>query len=232
MTKLYYFAGRGRAETTRWMLAANNLPFVNVPISSREEMLDLRASGKMPFDQLPVLEIDGLRISQTAALIRYLARRGDLYGDNNTDALWCDMIAGVATDLVEPAIIASFQPSRELAIKALRQRVEKFVPRLERRLADNGGTYIAAKRLTFADVVLGEALSAHLELVPETLSDFPHLRAHQSMVVNLPGIARYLMSPQRWPVADEGYVISVAQVLERALPPHMSNADRFVRSPQ
>ena len=231
MTKLYYFAGRGRAETTRWMLAAINLPFVNAPIATREAMFDLRASGKLPFDQLPLLEIDGLRVSQTTALIRYLARRGDLYGDSDADALWCDLIAGVAADLVEPAIIAAFQPNRELAIKGLRQRVEKFAPRLERRLAENGGTFIAATRLTFADVVLGEAMSAHLELVPGILNDFPLLLALQSMIVKLPGIATYLASPQRWPVADEGYVVSVAQVLERALPPHMSNADRLVRPP-
>ena len=232
MTKLHYFSGRGRAETTRWMLAAISLPFENVPIATREALVDLRASGKLPFDQLPLLEIDGLRISQTTALVRYLARRGDLYGDSDTDALWCDMIAGVAADLVEPAITAAFQPSCGLAIMSLQQRVEKFAPRLERRLAENAGTFIAAKRLTFADVLLGEALSAHLELVPSILNGFPLLRAFQSMVVKLPGIATYLASPQRWPVADEGYVISVAQVLERALPPHMSNAGRFVRSPQ
>ena len=232
MTKLHYFSGRGRAETTRWLLAAINLPFENVPIATREALVDLRASGKLPFDQLPLLEIDGLRISQTTALVRYLARRGDLYGDSYMDALWCDIVAGVAADLVEPAITAAFQPSFDLATKSLQQRVEKFAPRLERRLAENGGTFIAAKRLTFADVVLGEALSAHLELVPGILNGFPLLQAFQSMVVKLPGIVTYLASPQRWPVADEGYVISIAQVLERALPPHMSNKDRFVRSPQ
>lgn len=232
LTKLYYFAGRGRAETTRWMLGAISRPFENVPIATREALVDLRASGKLPFDQLPLLEIDGLRISQTTALIRYLARCGDLYGDNNIDALWCDMIVGVAADLVEPAINAAFQPSRDLAITGLRQRVEKFAPRLERRLAKNGGTFIAAKRLTFADIVLGEALSAHLELDPDIFNGFPLLLGLQSMIVKLPGIAAYLASPQRWPMADEEYVINVAQVLERALPPHMPNADRFIRPSQ
>ena len=232
MTKLYYFFGRGRAETTRWMLAAIRLPFENVPIATREALVELRAGGKLPFDQLPLLEIDGLRISQTTALVRYLARRGDLYGDSDVDALWCDMIAGVAADLVEPAITAAFQPSFDLAFKSLQQRVDKFAPRLERRLAENACTFIAANRLTFADIVLGEALTAHLELVPDILDGFPLLRAFQSMVVGLPGVAAYLASPQRWPRADEEYVISVAQVLERTLPPHMVNADRFVRLPQ
>ena len=51
-------------------------------------------------------------------------------------------------------------------------RVEKFAPRLEQRLAHNGGNYIAAKRLTFADVVLEEALSAHVELEPNILNGY------------------------------------------------------------
>lgn len=230
MIKLHYFAGRGRAETTRWMLAANNIEFENVPIRSPKALALLRESGKLPFDQLPLLEIDDLRISQTTALIRYLARRGDLYGYGATDALWCDMVAGVAADLAEPAIVAAFQPSRESAERGLRQRVDKFCPRLERRLAENGGTSVAARRLTFADIVLGEALSAHLELVPDMLDDFPLLAAMQRAVVRVPGIAAYLKSAQRWPIADEAYVMNVAQVLERALPSHFPDPGRFLRA--
>lgn len=36
VAKLYYFAGRGRAETTRWMLAANQMAFENVPTTTAE----------------------------------------------------------------------------------------------------------------------------------------------------------------------------------------------------
>lgn len=230
MTKLHYFAGRGRAETTRWMLAACDIPFENVPIDTPQALAVLRASDMLPFDQLPLLEIDGLRISQTTALLRYLARRGDLYGDDTTDALWCDMVAGVAADLAEPAILAAFASSHDTAIKALRQRVDKFCPRLERRLAHNGGTVMAGKRLTFADVVLGEALSAHVELAPDILQGFPLLAAMQKSLVRMPRIAAYLESPQRWPIAGEAYVTSVAQVLERALPLHMPEPNRFVHA--
>lgn len=234
LTELHYFAGRGRAETTRWMLAACRIPFDKVPIDTPQALAALRDSGILPFDQLPLLQIAGLRISQTTALLRYLARRGDLDGDDTTDALWCDMIVGVAADLAEPAIFAAFSPSQDSAVKALRHRVDKFCPRLERRLAQNGGSFMAGRRLSFADVVLGEALSAHLELAPDILEGFPLLAAMQRALVQTPGIAAYIASPQRWPIANEAYVTSVAQVLERALPPplppHMPDPNRFVRS--
>lgn len=89
MTVLHYFKGRGRAETTRWMLAVNRIDFQNIAIDTPEALAALRASGKLPFDQMPLLELDGLNLSQSSAMIRYLARRGDLYGDDDTDALWC-----------------------------------------------------------------------------------------------------------------------------------------------
>ena len=61
MTQLHYFKGRGRAETTRWMLAINQIAFENVPIETPEARAALRATSKLPFDQLPLLEINGLK---------------------------------------------------------------------------------------------------------------------------------------------------------------------------
>ena len=229
MAQLYYFKGRGRAETTRWMLAANGIDFQNIPIETPQALAALRSSGKLPFDQMPLLEIDGLGISQTTALIRYLARQGDLYGDTATDALWCDMIAGVASDLVETAMQAAFQPNVDIAIKALGVRFAKFGPRLEMRLANNGEKFTSSKRFSFADIVLTEALTSYLEFLPDILKETPLLANLQQRVTHLPGIMAYLNSPQRWPIADEAYVIGVAKVLERALPPHMHDPLRFVR---
>ena len=51
IVKLHYFPGRGRAETTRWMLAINQIKFNNIPIETPEMLLDLRDSRKLPFDQ-------------------------------------------------------------------------------------------------------------------------------------------------------------------------------------
>ena len=126
--KLTYFRGRGRAETTRWMLAATGVAFVNLAIDTPEELSALRASGKLPFDQMPLLEIDGLDLSQSSAMIRYLARRGGLYGNNDRDAMWCDMVAGVAADFAETAIQAPFKPSEAVAVADMEGRFAKFGP--------------------------------------------------------------------------------------------------------
>ena len=226
--RLHYFKGRGRAETTRWMLAVNEIAFVNVAVTTAEELAALRATGKLPFDQMPLLEIDGLNLSQSTAMIRYLARRGDFYGDSDDDRLWCDMVAGATADFAETAMQAAFQPTAAVAEANLRRVFAKFGPRFAARLTANGGAHMAGTRLSFADVVLTEALTAYLELVPDILAATPGLAGLQRRVTAHPGIAAYLASPNRWPVPDDQYVIDVARVLQRALPAHMPDPGRFV----
>ena len=228
MAKLHYFKGRGRAETTRWMLAANRIDFENIAIETPEALAALRATGKLPFDQMPLLELDDLNLSQSSAMIRYLARQGDLYGDDDREALWCDMIAGAVADFAETAIQAAFQPSTETAMAGMRARFLKFGPCFEARLASNGDDFCVGARLSFADVTLVEALTSYLEWLPGLLSETPRLENLHSRVLEQDGIAAYLASEQHYPKADDGYVIAAARVLQRALPPHMPDADRFV----
>lgn len=229
MTKasLTYFRGRGRAETTRWMLAAIGVAFTNVPVDTPEELAALRASGKLPFDQMPLLEMDGQRLSQSSAMIRFLARRGGLYGANDTEAMWCDVVAGVVADFAEVALQAAFKPSAEIAIADLKARFGKFGPRFEARIAEQGSGFCAGSRMTFADVVLAEALSSYLEWCPDILEGTPHLKALYATVTGQTGIAAYLASDLRYPKPGDTYVIAAARVLQRALPPHMPDADRF-----
>lgn len=226
--KLHYFKGRGRAETTRWMLAANRIEFVNVPIETPQALAALRATGKLPFDQMPLLEIDGLCLSQSSAMIRYLARRSGFYGKSDDDALWCDMVAAAVADFAETAMQAPFQPSEQAARTMMQARFDKFGPKFEARLRQAGSGFCAGDSMTFADVVLAEALSGYLERLPDLLEDWPLLAALYREVLSHPGIKAYLASPLRYPMPDESYVISAARVLQRALPAHMPDANRFV----
>jgi glutathione S-transferase len=215
------------------MLAATGVAFVNVPVDTPDELAALRASGALPFDQMPLLEIEGVNLSQSSAMIRYLARKGGLYGADDidalwTDAMWCDMIAGVVADFAETALQAAFKPTAEVAVADLTARFAKFGPRFEARLREQGSGYIAADTMTFADVVLAEALSGYLEWCPDILAETPLLAASYASVVETPTIAAYLASDLRYPKPDDAYVIAAAKVLQRALPPHMPDANRFV----
>ena len=138
------------------------------------------------------------------------------------------VIAGAVADFAETAMQAAFQPTKESALATLQGRFEKFGPRLEARLAKNNSGFCVGARLTFADVVLAEALTAYLDWAPAILADTPLLAALHGRVLNTPGIARYLHSEQRYPMAGNDYVIDVARVLQRALPTHLPDPNRFV----
>lgn len=53
----------------------------------------------MPYKKLPVLEIDGKPVAQSNAVARYLARKYDLMGKNEWDAMICDVLVDTLGDL-------------------------------------------------------------------------------------------------------------------------------------
>ena len=226
--KLHYFLGRGRAETTRWMLAINQINFKNIPVTTPEELIELRSSGKLPFDQMPLLEINGMNLSQSSGMIRYLSRIGGFYGDNDKEALYCDMFAGAITDFAEASMQAAFQPTKEIALKMLQERFNKFAPKFELRIKENGNNFCVGNKISFADVMLAEALSAYVEWIHDLLKNTPLLLSIYEKVIDQTGIKSYLSSDLRYPKPDEKYVIDVARVLQRALPSHMSDKNRFI----
>ncbi len=228
--RLHYFKGRGRAETTRWMLAINNIDFVNISLHDHHDFDNLKATGKLPFNQLPLLEIDDLKLSQSSAMIAYLARRGAFYGRTDADAVLCDMVVGAVADFNVPAMQFAFKADKRDAARDLYASLEKFGRHFETILKHQGGTYMVADQLTVADIILAESLTSFIEFVPACLDDFPDLKKLQGRVVSNPLIRTYLDSANRWRRPDEQYIIDVARVLCRALPSHMPQPDRFVKN--
>nr|AAB01057.1 S-crystallin [Doryteuthis opalescens] len=88
---LYYFNGRGRAEILRMMFAAAAVKYMD----KRFEFNEWDKYRKdMPCMCVPVLEMDGgMRMPETMAIARYLAREYGFYPKNSMDMMRCDYIA-------------------------------------------------------------------------------------------------------------------------------------------
>ncbi len=63
------------------MLAASEINFTQKLISQRDQLLRM-SDAQLPFGQLPLLQIDGLELVQSQAIVRYLARRAGLQGNS------------------------------------------------------------------------------------------------------------------------------------------------------
>ena len=53
----------------------------------------------MPMGQIPVLEIDGKKYNQSKSICRYIAKKSNLYGSNDLEALEIDAAADNIDDL-------------------------------------------------------------------------------------------------------------------------------------
>lgn len=66
------FDSRGLAELPRLLLHDAGVDFEDVRLTS-EQFAKLKASGELPFGQVPVLDVKGVRIAQSGAIYRYIA---------------------------------------------------------------------------------------------------------------------------------------------------------------
>ncbi|CAM4531479.1 unnamed protein product, partial [Lepidochelys olivacea] len=78
--KLYYFNGRGKMELIRWLLAAAGVEFEKEFLEKRKQYEKLLQDGFLLFQQVPLVEIDGMQMVQTRAILSYIAAKYKLYG--------------------------------------------------------------------------------------------------------------------------------------------------------
>ncbi|NWX93906.1 GSTA1 transferase, partial [Nothoprocta pentlandii] len=88
--KLHYINGRGRMETIRWLLAAAGVEFEEVYVETRDDLLRLQNSGVLMFQQVPMVEMDGMKLVQSRAICNYISAKHNLYGkDLKERVLYC-----------------------------------------------------------------------------------------------------------------------------------------------
>lgn len=219
--RLTYFAGYGLAEQTRWIMAAAGIPFEQVALQSHEEFLQMRSDGKLLFGQLPLLEIDGLKLVQSQAMLRYVAMKGNLWGQTPEESALVDMVAEGIKDARGVVVSFPFQPDKAALAAEVPQRTSKQLEPLEAllRTRPDGSLGILASGLSAADVLLAELTEELLEIRPDAMAAYPKVAALHKQVTSLPQIRGYLDGPKRYPfpkgAEGEMYLQNVNTVLGR-----------------
>ncbi|XP_074166754.1 glutathione S-transferase A4-like isoform X2 [Sminthopsis crassicaudata] len=111
--KLYYFNGRGRMESIRWLLAAAGVEFEEVILETREQYLKLQEDGYLLFHQVPLVEIDGMKLTQTRAILSYLAAKYNLYGKDLKETALINMYTDGTLDLMILIALSYFKPAEQ-----------------------------------------------------------------------------------------------------------------------
>ncbi|XP_006024542.1 glutathione S-transferase 3-like isoform X1 [Alligator sinensis] len=216
--KLYYFDGRGKMESVRWLLAAAGVEFEEELLETREQYEKLLQDGALMFQQVPMVEIDGMKLVQTRAILNYLAATHNLYGRDLKERALIDMYVEGTTDLMQLILMFPFLSAEDKEKQhalIVQKATNRYFPAYEKVLRDHGQDYLVGNQFSWADIHLFEAILMVEEKKCDVLSEFPQLQMFKARISNMPRIKKFLEpGSQRKPIPDDKYVETVRRVLQ------------------
>ncbi|KAK7140769.1 hypothetical protein R3I94_013144 [Phoxinus phoxinus] len=212
---LHYFNGRGKMESIRWLLATAGVEFEEVFLTKREHYETLVNDGALMFQQVPLVEIDGMQLVQSRAILNYIAGKYNLYGKDLKERALIDMYSEGTNDLMELISMSFLTPpeNKQKSLDNIEQKAkERFLPVFEKGLANSH--FLVGNQLSRADVHLLEVSLMLQELFPTILSTFPKIQAFQEKTKALPRISKFLQpGSARKPPPDEALMKVAKEVL-------------------
>ena len=199
-------------------MAYTETTFAQRVVSTRERFLKLSES-QLLFGQLPLLQIDGLELVQSQAIVRHLAKRSNLCGNTPEEEAKCDMIAECILDLVKVMTAIPFLRDKGQDVGIMAEKWLKMAPRLEYCIASNAGSpYLVGESVTYCDVLLAHVLTWFVEEAGgDLMKDFPLLVDLQILILQKESLQRFLAGRQFYKVGDSAYCKQVSDVLGRKI---------------
>ncbi|XP_010629373.1 glutathione S-transferase A3-like [Fukomys damarensis] len=192
---LHYFDGRGRMESIRWLLAAAGVEFEEKFIKTAEELEKLKNDGLLMFQQIPMVEMDGMKLVQSRAILNYIATKYNLYGKDMKERALIDMYTEGVADLYEMIIqlVIVSPDEKDAKIAMIKDRTKnRYLPAFEKVLKNHGQDYLVGNKLSKADIFLTELLYCIEEVDASLLANFPLLQALKTRISNLPNVKKFL----------------------------------------
>lgn len=195
--KTIFEGGVGETKDLRvqWALEETGLPYRVHGLDQLAGDLQSDAYGEIsPFHQVPVIDDDGFVLSESGAIVLYLAEKAkrlipsDVQGRTRVTQ-WC--FAAVAT--IDPTfmsldLIGIFDPDNHELEREVRTLARRWLEDLERRLADR--TWIACADFTVADIMMAGVLRNVRKT--DLLDPFPKTKAYRDRCFARPAWARTL----------------------------------------
>jgi glutathione S-transferase len=193
--KLYYFNGRGRAELSRLIFAAAGEKFEDIRYERNEWPSH---KSEMPLGQMPVLEVDNVKLPQSMAIARFLAKQFGLAGRDNLEQAKVDAVVDTSIALAMKYIPVHFEPDEDKKkvemTKFLADELPKHLRNFEvlAKLYSNGGPFFLGNHLTWCDLEIYDMLDFILPHDDNMLHSYPWLQCNRQEVQKQPNIAAYL----------------------------------------
>nr|CAB3254089.1 hematopoietic prostaglandin D synthase-like [Phallusia mammillata] len=185
--KLYYFPLKGRGEVIRLLFHYAGVEFEDIRVSFKDWP---SMKNDMPYKQMPVLEVDGVKLSQSAAIGRYVARELGLMGKTSLEGAKADEIGEAVHDVMMklPWTETNEEEKKKLMQTALNEGIPPMLKLLETRL---DGDYFLSQASS-ADIVFAGCADYLQSLKSDILDDTPRLAALKDRIFSNPGVAKYV----------------------------------------
>ncbi|KAL1528554.1 hypothetical protein AB1Y20_009897 [Prymnesium parvum] len=216
---LRYFDIRGRGEAIRMALHDQGVPFADESFSfdewGKEKPDGLKArwtaEGKLAFGQVPLLEIDGLELVQTQAILRYLGRKLGWYEGTPAALHRIDLVAEGTEDVRGRLSAVKYSDKGEAEKQAALKHYfshptegARWLGYLDALLAKSDTPFAASTpNATHADYLLLDVLDYHESIggddAAALIATMPALTAFRAMMRARPKLKAYLEGPLRRP---------------------------------
>uniref|UniRef100_A0A8D2D0X3 Glutathione S-transferase n=1 Tax=Sciurus vulgaris TaxID=55149 RepID=A0A8D2D0X3_SCIVU len=179
------------------MVGGGSVMSPSSPDYDRSQWLNEKFKLGLDFPNLPYL-IDGAhKITQSNAILRYIARKHNLCGETEEEKIRVDILENQATDIRMHFIILCYNPDFEKKkpeyLEALPEKMKLFSQFLGKR------PWFAGDKITFVDFLAYDVLDQHRVFEPKCLEAFPNLKDFMSRFEGLKKISAYMKSSRFLP---------------------------------
>ncbi|XP_040585144.1 glutathione S-transferase A6 [Mesocricetus auratus] len=214
----HYDEARGRMESVRWLLAAAGVEYEEKFLQTNEDLEKLRSDGVLMFQQVPMVEVDGMRLVQTRAILNYFSSKYNLYGKDMKERALIDMYSEGLADLNELFIVYPYDPPgvKEAKIAQMKEKAKnRYFPAFEKVLKSHGQDFLVGNKLSKADIHLVEMIYNMEELDANIIANFPLLQALKTRISDMPNIKKFLQpGSRRQPPVDEKTVLKARKIFK------------------
>lgn len=197
---LAYWSIRGLAQPIRLLLEYTGAEYEDkmfdcgpAPNYDKSCWFDVKFDFGLDFPNLPYY-IDGdIKITQSNAIMRHIARKNDMCGKTEEEKVRVDIVENQAMDLRNGFVrlcYLDFENKKQQYLKNLEETIKLFSNFLGDR------PWFAGDNITFVDFLMYELFDQHMQLEPDVLKDFKNLQDFHKRFEDLESIKKYMASPR------------------------------------
>lgn len=154
----------------------------------------------LDFPNLPYYIDDNVKLTQSTAILRYLARKHCLDGITEEEKVRAvlaeQQIIDFRTSMIRTCYNHEFEKIKSEFVVNVPSQLKLF----EAFLGDRD--FLAGDNVTYVDFMAYETFDFYRLLIPTVFTGFPSLKAYQDRIESLPELQEYLHSTtyKRWPI--------------------------------